>query len=448
METTTNKQKFGVLLPIVLVSYFLILLNNSIVFTSSIQISQELHMNSTMISWVSNAYALTFGGFLALGARLGDIFKRKTIFLIGLLIFGVSSLFVALAANQGFLIAMRAIQGVGGTLLAPASLALLMDNYRDKMLTKAIAYYGATAGVGASLGLIIGGFITSYSSWRNGFYLDIVVSFALLLFSMRFVPTAKQQEAQRNIDYWGSLTSVIGFSTLVYSINATYLKKTALVIAIISLVSFVLIENKVKEPLIPLEIFKNNQRSSALFARFFAMGASLSYFFLMPQALQQIFGITPLMAAIYFLPLTVLQFIASLFVARLSFKTSNATVMIAGAVINTIGLLFGAYLGIGRGYLIGVFIPMIFIGIGQGLVFSPLTIAGVADVKDQIAGAASGAVNTVHQIGGAVGLAIVSSATSSITSPANMIDQAQIYMSILAIIMLLACLNVLRRPHK
>lgn len=157
------------ILPIVLISYFLILLNNSLVFTSTVQISQELHMNSLMVSWVSNAYALTFGGFLAFSARLGDILDRRTVLLSGLVLFGIASLLVALSPDQTFLIAMRAVQGIGGALLAPATLALLMDNYTGKMLTRAIAYYGATAGIGASLGLIIGGLITSYSSWRNGF---------------------------------------------------------------------------------------------------------------------------------------------------------------------------------------------------------------------------------------------------------------------------------------
>lgn len=443
-----TKNKFGIILPIVLCSYFLILLNNSLVFTSTVQISQELHMDSLMVAWVSNAYALTFGGFLAFSARLGDILNRKTVLLSGLLIFGVASLLVALSPNQAFLIAMRALQGIGGALLAPATLALLMDTYTDKMLTRAIAYYGATAGIGASLGLIIGGLITSYSSWRNGFYLDVLVTVILFLMSARYVHSTNQQKSQATIDWWGTLTSIIGFSSLVYSINGTAFRKTALLLTLISLISFVLIENKVKNPIMPLVIVRDNQRASALIARFFMLGASMSYFFLMPQALQKVFGLTPLMAAVFFLPLTVVQFIVSLYVARLTFKTSNTTVLILGALIDTFGLGLGALLGIENGYLIGVALPMIFIGIGQGLIMSPLTVAGVANIPDEIAGAASGAVNTVHQIGGAVGLAIVSVASASIKAPSAMIDHAQLWMFFLAVIMTLACLNVLRGPHE
>lgn len=443
-----NKERFGIVLPIVLVSYFLILLNNSLIFTSTVQISRDMHMNSIMIAWVSNAYALTFGGFLALGARLGDIMGRRKVLLIGLIIFSVASLFVGIANSQAMLIGMRAIQGLGGSFLAPATLALLMDYYQGKMLTKSIAYYGATAGIGTSLGLIIGGVIASYSSWRVGFFIDMIVGLVLLAMSVKYIHPHNTLDQNRNIDYWGTLTSIIGFSGLIYSINGTAFKNVAIIITVIALIMFILIERKAKNPLMPLTIFKDNERSSALVSRFFMLGASMSYFFLMPQALQKVFGLTPLMAAIAFLPLTLLQFFVSLGVAKLTFKFSNTKVLIAGAVVDTFGLVLGASLGIEKGYLIGVALPMIFIGIGQGLIMSPLTVAGVARIPDDIAGAASGVVNTVHQIGGAVGLAIVSESVATISSPSISIDRAQWVMVILAVIMLVAGLNILRGKHE
>ncbi|WP_298491848.1 MFS transporter [Lactobacillus sp.] len=443
-----NKERFGIVLPIVLVSYFLILLNNSLIFTSTVQISRDMHMNSIMIAWVSNAYALTFGGFLALGARLGDIMGRRKVLLIGLVIFSVASFFVGLANSQAMLIGMRAIQGLGGAFLAPATLALLMDYYQGKMLTRSIAYYGATAGIGTSLGLIIGGVIASYSSWRVGFFIDMIVGLVLLAMSVKSIHPHNTLDQNRNIDYWGTLTSIIGFSGLIYSINGTAFKNVAIIITVIALIMFILIERKAKNPLMPLTIFKDNERSSALVSRFFMLGASMSYFFLMPQALQKVFGLTPLMAAIAFLPLTLLQFFVSLGVAKLTFKFSNTKVLIAGAVVDTFGLVLGASLGIEKGYLIGVALPMIFIGIGQGLIMSPLTVAGVARIPDDIAGAASGVVNTVHQIGGAVGLAIVSESVATISSPSISIDRAQWVMVILAVIMLVAGLNILRGKHE
>lgn len=448
IQMAENKEKFGIILPIVLVSYFLILLNNSLIFTSTVQISRDMHMDSIMIAWVSNAYALTFGGFLSLGARLGDILGRRKVLLAGLIIFSIASLLVGLSTSQAMLIGMRAFQGIGGALLAPATLALLMDYYKGKMLTRSIAYYGATAGIGTSLGLIIGGVIASYSSWRLGFIIDMIVSLILLAMSWKYVYPHNDLDNKQGIDLWGTITSIIGFSGLIYSINGTAYKAAAVIITIIALVSFVLIEKRAANPLMPLTIFKDNERSSALVSRFFMLGASMSYFFLMPQALQKVFGLTPLMAAIAFLPLTVVQFLVSLTVARLTFKFSNTKVLIAGAIIDTFGLLLGAGLGIERGYVIGVAIPMIFIGIGQGLIMSPLTVAGVARIPDDIAGAASGVVNTVHQIGGAVGLAIVSEAVVGIPSAATSIDHAQWVMIILAVIMLLAGLNILRGKHE
>ncbi len=446
--TTNDPSKFGIILPIVLISYFLILLNNSLVFTSTVQISRDMHMNSIMIAWVSNAYALTFGGFLSFGARLGDILNRRKVLLTGLWIFTIASLLVGLATNQTVLIAMRAVQGIGGALLAPATLALLMDYYSGPMLTRAIAYYGATAGIGTSLGLIVGGVIASYSSWRNGFYLDMVMGLILIVMSWRYVHPSVENRTKQKIDWWGSITSIIGFSALVYSINGTLYRGAAIVVTIVSLVSFVLIEARTANPLMPLVIFKDNQRASALVSRFFMLGASMSYFFLMPQALQRVFGITPLLAAIAFLPLTVIQFGVSLLVARLTFRFSNAAVLIGGAVIDTFGLALGAIIGIQHGYWLGVALPMVFIGIGQGLIMSPLTVAGVADTSGDIAGAASGVVNTVHQIGGAVGLSIVSEMVAGIASPVMMINHAQAWMVVLAVIMLIAGLNILRGSHK
>lgn len=442
-----EKTRFGVILWIVLVSYFLILLNNSLVFTSTVQIRQELGMDANTIAWVSNAYALTFGGFLTLSARLGDIFGRRKVLLVGLGLFAVSSLAVGLAPNQGALIATRAIQGIGGSMLAPATLALLMDYYEGEQRTRAIAYYGATAGIGTSIGLIAGGVLASYASWRMGFVVDAVVAVALLAVSFRFVRPAVQQTASRSIDWLGTITSVIGFSALVFGISDAAYRVPALIVAVVALAAFVMAERRAANPLMPLVIFRDNQRSSAFVARFFMLGASMSYFFLMPQALQQVFGMTSLQAAIAFLPLTVVQFIVSLQVSKLTFRFSNTAVMIAGAVIDLAGTLLGGIVGIEQGYVAGVVVPMVLIGIGQGLIMSPMTVAGVAGTSGDIAGAASGAVNTFHQIGGAVGLALVSGLVAGIDSPAASIDTAQFLMAGLLAVTLLAAVNILRGKH-
>lgn len=442
-----RKEKFGIILPIILISYFLILLNNSLIFTSTVKISEELQMNNLMVAWISNAYALTFGGFLAFSAKLGDIIGRKKSLLTGLVIFSLASLLVGISQSATMIISMRALQGIGASLLAPATLALLMDNYQGEQLTRAIAYYGATAGIGSSLGMIIGGLIASYMSWRAGFYLDLIVGIILIVMSILGITNQKATHGAK-IDWWGTITSVIGFSGLVYSLNGSSYRLVAFIVSIVTLIIFGYIESKVEHPLMPLVVFKDNQRISALILRFFMLGASMSYFFLMPQALQKVFGFSPLMASISFLPLTVIQFIVSLYIPRLTARFSNTSVLIAGVVVDTLGFVLGSVIGINSGYWWGVAFPMIFLGIGQGLIMGPATVAGVAGTSGEIAGAASGVVNTFHQIGGAVGLAFISTMINGLKGADVMIDQAQFWMVVLAIIMTVAAINILRGKHE
>ena len=164
-----NREKFGVILPITLLAYFLILMDNSIIFTSSVQIGESLGLSAAALSWVSSAYTLTFGGFLLLSGRLSDLLGRKRIFLIGLLIFGLSSLVIGLSQTAEMVIMMRAVQGIGSSIIAPTTLALIMDAYQNNMRQRAISYYGATAGIGSSSGLLVGGGLTRLFAWRAGF---------------------------------------------------------------------------------------------------------------------------------------------------------------------------------------------------------------------------------------------------------------------------------------
>lgn len=440
-------QKFGMVLPIVLLSYFMILLDNSIIFTSTVHISQDLQMSATLLSWVSNAYALTFGGFLLFFGRMGDIYGRKCIFQIGLVIFTVASFLVGISTSSTMIIVMRAFQGIGSAILAPTTLAFLMDAYRGQQRATAIAYYGVTAGLGASFGLLIGGLITSYSSWRYGFLINVPVGIIMFCLTQRFI-SQSLRDKDLVLDWWGAILSVITFSSLVYSINGNVLRWLSGVICVFAFVTFLWIESHHSKPLMPLSLFRNGMRSSAYIARFFFMSASMSYFFLMPQALQRYFWYSPLQAAFAFIPMTLTQFIFSLFVNRLTQRFSNVFVLVLGTVMNLTGYIIGVGLGLHHGYFLGVAIPMVFIGVGQGLVLGPMTVEGVSDTKADEAGAASGVVNTVHQIGGAVGLSLVSLLTSSLSNPEKMIVHSQQIMLIYVIIMLLASLNIYRLKSK
>jgi EmrB/QacA subfamily drug resistance transporter len=437
-----QKQKFGMVLPIILISYFMILLDNSIVFTSTVKIAADLQMNAQSLSWVTNAYALTFGGLLMLGGRAGDILGRRRVFIVGLAIFTIGSLLVGLAQSGTMIIAMRALQGCGSAILAPTTLALLMDSYRGNMRTKAIAYYGATAGIGASFGLVIGGLIASYLTWRDGFLLNVPVGIILLILTLKFVPSRAGQGGR--LDWAGAITSVIGFAALIYSINGTRLQLLAGIIAIVFLAAFIYIEYRSASPLMPLRLFASNERSSAYIARFFYLGAMISYFFLVPQAMQNVYGYTPLMAALGFLPETIPQFLSATVLARLNNRFTNNQLLVSGVVITLVGLIMGAVVGIHGGFILALAVPMVIIGIGQGLSLSPLTVAGVADTDPEIAGSASGVVNTVHQIGSSFGLSVIVALTSGFTNPAVSYNHAAYIMAGFMVIALIATLNILR----
>lgn len=435
-----NKQKFGMVLPIILISYFMILLDNSIVFTSTVKIAADLSLSASELSWVTNAYALTFGGLLMIGGRSGDIFGRRNVFLIGLVIFSIGSLLVGLSTNGLMIIAMRALQGIGSAILAPTTLALLMDSYRDQMRTRAIVYYGATGGLGASIGLVVGGLIASYASWRWGLLLNVPVGILMIVLTLKYIPASKKVEGK--LDWLGSILSVLGITTLVYGINGASHPVPMVMNGILLLVLFVWQEKVSKHPITPLKLFKDRERSSAYIARFFFLGAMISYFFLTPQAMQQVYHFTPLMAAVGFLPETLPQFVFATLVSRLNEKFTNTQILIAGTVITLAGLVFAAVVGIQAGYWWSVAIPMVIIGIGQGFTLSPLTVAGVANTDKEIAGSASGVVNMVHQIGSSVGLSIITALTANLISPVLSYDHAIIIMVVFMLISVGATLNI------
>lgn len=348
---------------------------------------------------------------------------RRRIFVAGLVVFTTASFFVGSATSAGMLVAMRALQGIGSSMLAPSTLALLIDNYEGEMRTRAIAYYGTVAGIGSSAGMIVGGLIAAYASWRYGFYIDVPLGILLIVLTMRNIKPGERTRGA-SVDWLGAILSVLGFATLIYGIDGSVGREVSLVVAVVALVSLVLHERNAQTPLMPLSLFASLGRSSAYAGRFLMMGASMAYFFLMPTAMQEVFGFTPLQAALGFLPLTLTQFVVSLSVSGLTARLSNARVLLIGCALDACGLLLGWRMGVEAGYVLGVALPMVFIGAGQALIMSPLTVAGVAGAAEDAAGAASGVVNVFHQIGAAVCLAAISLAVSGL-EPVATIDNAQ-----------------------
>ncbi|PWG00470.1 MFS transporter [Levilactobacillus bambusae] len=436
--TTKKSQGFGIVLPIILLSYFMILLDNSVVFTGTVKIAQELNLTQTELSWVTNAYSLTFGGFLLFGGRAGDIFGRKRLFNIGLIIFGLGSLLVGLAQSDLWIIAARAFQGIGSAILAPTTLALLMDTYSGFQRTKAIAYYGATAGIGASLGLVIGGLFASLLTWRVGFLINVPIAVLMLIGSSQFLHQTPTQMG--SLDLIGVLLSVTGMLALVYSLVGRNHQLIIFMMAVILIGLFIIREATAKSPLMPLRLFTDRERLGGYIARFFYLGAMITFWYFTPQILQRLLAFTPLEAGLSFFPLTIFNFIVALRVASLTQKWGNTKLLVIGVSTTLIGLLSLQLFRVWPNYWLGIAIPMVIIGIGQGLSLSPLTVAGVANTPAQDTGAASGVVNMVHQIGGSIGLSLTIALTGTLRPFVVQYDASMLVVAGLMLIALVAVL--------
>ncbi|MBO1101215.1 MFS transporter [Enterococcus hirae] len=404
-----NREKFGVILPITLLAYFLILMDNSIIFTSSVQIGESLGLSAAALSWVSSAYTLTFGGFLLLNGRLSDLLGRKRIFLIGLLIFGLSSLVIGLSQTAKMVIMMRAVQGIGSSIIAPTTLALIMDVYQNNMRQRAISYYGATAGIGSSIGLLVGGGLTSLISWRAGFLINVPFTLVLFILTLKYVNHSAPRK--ENIDYLGSLLSVLGLVGIIYGFTEGIL--SFVLIGIICICLFILWERKTSSPILPLALFQNKIRSGAYVTRLLFMMAMLPFWFFLPQMMQSQYGFSAIESGFAFLPLTIVNFMIAMQLPKLTSKFGNNKILLIGEIILSMGLILLAISNPENGYWQTVFVPMIILGLGQGLILAPVTSAGVYEAPDELAGIASGVTNTMHQIGGPIGLSLIVATTTN-----------------------------------
>jgi EmrB/QacA subfamily drug resistance transporter len=404
------------ILTIILMSYFMIVLGNSIVFTGLPSIQADLGYSDAELSWVQNAYTLVFGGLLLLGARAGDILGRRTVLIAGLTVFSAASLLIGVAPTGWLLIAARALQGVGAAVLAPSSLSLLTASFDGEQRTRAVAWYGAVAGIGASVGLVIGGALAQLVSWRAGFFLNVPIGIALLVLAARYLPRDRRNRGR--FDLAGALTSTLGVGALVFGIVqstdagwASPATIVPLVAAIVLLGLLILNERRAQEP---LSLFASAVRSGSYVARLLFAGAIIAFFYFCTQFFQGVYGYTPLQAGLAFLPMTVVQLIAAAFVTRLTARIGNAALLAIGLAVTAAGMLWVSFARADTPYLLGIALPMLLIGIGQGLGFGPLTSASLTGATSANAGAASGMVNAVHQIGSTLGVAVLVTVSSGV----------------------------------
>lgn len=417
------------ILTIILVSYFLILLDNSVIFTALPHIAAGLDLGPTGLSWVQDAYTLVFGGLLLLGARLGDLLGRRRVFVGGLAVFVGASFLIGIAPTGWWLIAARALQGVGAAIVAPASLSLLTASFEGEQRSRAVAWYAATAGIGASLGLLVGGAAAEWISWRAGFFINVPIGIATALLAPRYLPADEPRPG--SFDLTGALCATGGVSALVFGILETGergwadpLVMVSLALAVVLLTALVVNERRADQPIMPLRLFDDARRSGAYAARALYLGAMIGFFFFTTQLMQGVFGFSALQAGLGFLPMTAVNFAVATTVPRLTRRYGDGPVLVVGTVLTLVGMGWLAQVGADSSYLTGIGLPMVLVGAGQGLAFAPLTSFGIADVRREDAGAASGLVNAFHQLGMALGLAVLVAASAGAATLVDQVDVA------------------------
>ena len=403
----------GWVLTIIMASYLMLVIDTTIVLTGLPKIESELGFTPAGLTWIPNAYTLTFGGFLLLGARAGDILGRRRMFITGLAIFTVASLFIGAAPSPVWLVGFRAVQGLGAAILAPSTLALISTHFEEgHERTRALAMYAAAAGIGATIGMVLGGLLADLISWRAGFFINLPIGIALIAGSLRYIRETPRHTGR--FDLAGALSSTLGMLALVFGIIeaaevswAAPLCWASLGLGVLLLAVFLWIESHAAQPLLALALLTNARRNGAYLARFLFLCGMAGYWFFTAQYLQGVLGFSPILAGLAFIPVTIPQLATSLSVPAMARRLGLRRMLLTGMTMCVLGMGWQGFAATGASYLGGVLLPMLLVGFGQGWVLAPLTVAGVAGVEYRNAGAASGVLNVAHQVGATLGLAIL-----------------------------------------
>ncbi len=409
----------ALVLGVILATYLMIVLDASVVITALPSIGEQLHFSPAGLSWVQSAYALTFGGLLLLGARMGDILGRRRTLMAGIVVFTVASFLGGLAQSEAWLLAARALQGVGAAIAAPSTLALLATSFGEgPERTRALAAYGAVAGGGGSVGLVLGGMLTDWISWRWGLWVNVPVGIALVWLAPRVLSETERRPGR--FDLPGAATSTAGMTALVYGfVRAAEsgwgdaLTVASFVAAAVLLGSFVVLERRAPQPVTPLGLFASRRRVGAYVARLLVVGGMFSMFFFLSQYLQGVRGFSPLHAGVAFLPMTAVMFSMVRFVPRLAARWGDTRLLVAGLAVALAGMAWLSRLDEATPFLGGIALPLALLGLGMGAAIAPLTAAGIAGVDPADAGAASGVVNAAQQLGVSLGISILVSVVAA-----------------------------------
>ena len=394
----------------------MIVLDGTIVNVALPTIRDDLGFSQTSLAWVVNAYLLTFGGFLLLGGRLGDLFGQRRMFLTGIALFTLASLACGLATTQGQLVVARAVQGLGGALVAAVALSLTMMLFTEPAdRAKAMGIFGFVLSGGGAIGVLAGGILTDVLDWHWIFLVNLPIGILVFALSLKLLPITPGI-ASRRIDFGGAITVTGALMLAVYAIvngndNGWTSAETLGLLggAVALLIAFVIIERRVAEPLVPFSVFCHRNVSVANTVGTLMAAGMFAYFFFSALYLQQVLGYTPLEVGLAYLPSTVIWGASSLYSDRFVMRYGIKKPLVAGLGLMALGLLLFARVPVDGNVFIDVIPATLAVGLGGGIAFNPLLLAAMGDVKPEESGLASGIVNTAFMMGGALGLAILAS---------------------------------------
>jgi EmrB/QacA subfamily drug resistance transporter len=418
-------------IAIVLVAQLMLVLDMTVVNVGLPAIDADLGFGPANLSWVLNAYSLAFGGLLLLGGRLGDVYGRLRVFEIGLALFTASSLLGGLAQSPGWLVAARATQGIGAALAAPGVLALLTTSAPDQAArNRALALFAAVSSGGASLGLLLGGFVTDVGSWRWTLFINVPIGIAVLALARRFVTETPSRPGR--FDVVGAVTSTLGAVSIVWAlIGAPEHGWTSartiggLVVGGLLLLALAATERRVAHPMLRPELLRSRSRIGALAVMTMVVGAQFSMFFLVVQYFQQVLDFGPMASGFAFLPLTLGIFAVSRVTPRLMATFGARPLLLVGTLGLAGSFVWLSDVSTSSAYATAVLGPMLLNGASAGLVFMPVTATVLTGVEPEHAGAASGLLQTTQQLGGAVGLAVIVSVYAAGAVPGEFVPGAR-----------------------
>jgi EmrB/QacA subfamily drug resistance transporter len=422
----TERQKWEAL-TVLSVAYLMVVLDVSIVNVALPSIERDLKFAPEDLQWVVSAYSLTFGGFLLLGGRIGDLLGRRGLFMAGLLLFSLSSLVCGLSTSDTMLIVARGVQGAAAALLAPSVFSIVTVTFEEGAeRNKALGILGGIAGSGAAIGVLAGGVLTEYLSWEWIFFVNVPIGLVTLAMVPRLVRESRVEGMQRHFDAAGAVVVTASLMMLVYALtqanNAGWTSTQTIGLIIVSAALmglFLLIEQRSSHPLVPLSFFPRNRTPSGANVVGFGLGTAIfGMFFLLSLYMQGVLGFSALKTGVGYLAVALTAVVASGVAQALVTKLHVKPILAIGLTLLAGGLVWFTQISVDGSYTVDLLPGFLLVGVGLGFSFVPVSIAALAGVQPMEAGLASGLINTTQQIGGALGVAVMTSIFTSVSEDA------------------------------